>query len=603
MDATNPRSRSQDSALSGAIAHRSNDTLVRRSFPVLVIGLLAAFNIGGSGAARAQTNQSQNDDSYTIRGKVVNSVTHAAVPRALVFSTDNHYAKLTDEEGHFEFKLPKPQSGQNGGGQTEFSTFSGAGTVVSRLMTIGGVIVMARKPGYFQSAPGQPSAREDGESSAEVTIELVPEALVTGRVNLAASDGTNNMQVTLYRRQVHEGHAQWVPANSTTTRANGEFRFANLQAGDYKLFTQDSQDRDPVMYNPRQLFGYPPVYYPAASDFESAGIIHLKAGDAFSATLTPSRTEYYPVRLGLANPELGGVNVEVETQGHRGPGFSLGYNPNNSSIQGLLPNGNYRIAVTKYGENGGAGALDFSVNGGPAQGPSVTLAPNSLIGVRLTDERTKADNTLAQGPRNLLNAMNITFVSTDGFGQVNYMRLRPPLSPEDETLVFGDLHPGSYRVRSRCQPWGYVASLSSGGTNLLQQPVVVGIGAAVPGLEITIRDDGAMVTGSLDNWPPPGRREQANNFSGSVPTVVLLPAVDGPGQFCQAWASPNGDFSFQQVAPGEYLALAFDHLPEDLEYDTAEAIKKLEPKGKRIRLVVDQKEHVQLTLNASGGSD
>jgi hypothetical protein len=485
-----------------------------------------------------------------------------------------------------------------------YSTFSGAGTVVSRVMTTGGIILMARKPGYLQSTPGQPSLRGDGESSAEVIIELVPEALVVGRVNLAANDGTNNMQVTLYRRLVHEGHAQWVPANSATTRANGEFRFANLQAGDYKLFTQDSQDRDPVAYNPRQLFGYPPVYYPGASDFESAGIIHLKAGDAFSATLTPSRTEYYPVRLGLANPELGGgVNVEVETQGHRGPGFSLGYNPNNSNIQGLLPSGNYRIAVTKYGENGGSGSLDFTVSGGPAQGGSVALAPNPAIGVRVTDERTKADNTLAQGPRNLINAMNFTFVSADGFGQVNYMRLRPPLSQDDDTLVFGDLQPGSYRVRSRCQPWGYVASLSSGGTNLLQQPLVVGIGAAVPGLELTIRDDGAMVTGSLDNWPPPGRREQPNNFSGSTPTVVLIPTADSTGQFCQAWTSPNGDFSFQQVAPGEYLALAFEHLPDDLEYDNAEAIKKLEPKGKRVRLVVEEKEQLKLTLNASGGSD
>lgn len=569
-----------------------------------VAALWTAFALAGSGAARAQPGQTQDEDSYTIYGKVVNSVTRAAVPRALVFSTDNHYAKLTDEEGHFEFKVQQPKSDQNAGSQTVYSTFSGPGTVVSSVITTGGVILIARKPGYFQSVPGQPSPNADREIPAEVTIELVPEALVTGRVNLASNDGTSTMQVTLYRRQVHEGHAQWVPANSTTTRANGEFRFANLQAGDYKLFTQDSLDRDPVAYNPRQLFGYPPVYYPAASDFDSAGSIHLKAGDTFSATLTPSRTEYYPVRLGLANPELGGgINVEVETQGHRGPGFSLGYNGNNSSIQGLLPNGNYRIAVTKYGENGGAGSLDFSVNGGPVQGPSVTLAPNSLIGVRLTDERTKADNTLAQGPRNLLNGMNITFVSTDGFGQVNYMRLRPPLSQDDETLVFGDLQAGSYRVRSRCQPWGYVASLSSGGTNLLQQPLVVGVGAAVPGMEVTIRDDGAMVTGSLDNWPPPGRREQANNFSGSVPTVVLLPTADSTGEFCQAWTSPNGDFSFQQVAPGEYLALAFDHLPEDLEYDNAEAIKKLEPKGKRIRLVADQKDRVQLTLNASGGSD
>lgn len=234
-----------------------------------LIGLL------GVPMARAQTGAAQDDHSYTIRGTVVNSVTQAAVPRALVFSIDNHYAQLTDDEGHFEFKVQGRPSRQNGGSRT---------------------VLAARKPGYFQGEPGQPSRHGESESSGEVTVELVPEALVTGRVNLAANDGTSTMQVTLYRRQIQQGHARWVPANSTTTRANGGFRFANLQAGDYKLFTQDSQDRDPVAYNPRQLFGYPPVYYPGASDFESAGTMHLKAGETFSATLTPRRTEYYPVR-------------------------------------------------------------------------------------------------------------------------------------------------------------------------------------------------------------------------------------------------------------------------------------------------------------------
>ena len=569
----------------------------------VLVGVLVSLWVVGNAAAWAQAAQSQSEDSYTIRGKVVNSVTHAAVPRALVFSADGRYAKLTDDAGHFEFKVPAEQPQQGSLSQTGY--FGGSNLArPSSMVVMTSVPLLARKPGYFQSLSGRPATGGEGESSAELTIELVPEALIVGHVNLAANDGTSNMQVTIYRRQVHEGHGQWVPGNSTTTRANGDFRFANLQAGDYKLFTQDTLDRDPVAYNPRQLFGYPPVYYPSASDFESAEVIHLRAGETFAATLTPSRTEYYPVRLGVTNADTGGgLNVEVETQGHRGPGFTLSYNPNIGSVQGLLPSGNYRLAVTKYGQDRATGQLDFSVSGAPAQGPGVTLAPNALIEARVKDERTKADNTIAQGARNLLNALNLTFVPADGFGQVDYMRLRPPLSAEDETLVFGDLPPGSYRVRSRCQPWGYVAAVSSGGTNLLQEPLVLGLGAGVPPVEVTIRDDGAMVTGNIENWPPPGQRNSRNGFSGQVPTVLLLPAVDSAGQFCQVWASPNGDFAFQQVAPGEYLAIAFDHMPEDLEYDNAKALEKLAAKGRVLRLVVEQKEHVQLTLNAAEGSN
>lgn len=561
-------------------------------------GAAAALN----GPARAQAAQSQDEDGYTVRGRVINSVTRAPVPRALVFTADNRYAKLTDDEGHFEFKMPHEQPQQ--GSRSETGYFGGSHlTRPSSLVVLTGVPLLARKPGYFQSTPQQSGTYGEGNGSQELTIELVPEALIAGRVNVAANDGTNTMQVAIYRREVREGHGQWVPANSTTTRASGEFRFANLQAGDYKLFTQDMQDRDPVAFNPRQLFGYPPVYYPAANDFESAAVIHLKAGDTFSATLTPSRTEYYPVRLGMANADsLAGIRMELETQGHRGPGFSLGYSSNNT-IQGLLPNGNYRLEVTKYGEIRATGLVDFSVNGAPLQGPSATLLPDAVIEARVRDERTKGDNGIAPGARNLLNMMNLAFIPTDGFAQVDYLRLRPANSPDDERLVFGDLQPGSYRVRARCQPWGYVAAMRSGETDLLQQPLVVGLGAAVPPLEITVRDDGAMVTGSIENWPPPGQPQGLGGFSESPPTVVLLPTAGSGGQFCQTWTGPKGEFAFQEVAPGEYLAVAFDHLREDLEYDDPKVMEKLESKGKVLRVVADQKERVQLGLNAGGGSD
>lgn len=130
-------------------------------------------------------------------------------------------------------------------------------------------------------------------ASSEITISLMPEALIIGHVNLPTNDGTDKIQVEIYRREVQDGRAHWVSAGRTQARANGEFRFANLRKGDHKLFMDELLDRDLLTFDPRgQLYGYPPVYYPAAADFEEASILHLKAGEAFPASLTPSRREY-----------------------------------------------------------------------------------------------------------------------------------------------------------------------------------------------------------------------------------------------------------------------------------------------------------------------
>jgi hypothetical protein len=438
-------------------------------------------------------------------------------------------------------------------------------------------------------------------ASSEITISLTPEALITGRVNVPTNDGTNELQVEIYRHEVQDGRAHWVSAGTTRARANGEFRFANLHAGDYKLFTNELLDRDLLTFDPRgQLYGYPPVYYPAAADFEDASIIHLKAGETFPASLTPSRREYYPVKVNVMNSALGaGYNTTVGRQGHRGPGYSLGYNQNENAIQGMLPNGNYTVELVKYGENSATGKLNLSVNGAAVEGPSLMLVPSNSIEVRLRDERTKSTNAQP----GLLRNFGVRLVPRDEFGGANTVGIQPPKNPEDETLVFTNVSPGSYWVRAAgVTPWGYMAAVSSGSNDLLRQPLVVGFGAATPPIEITIRDDGAQIDGSVENWRKEERPAVIHGFSRSgQAVVVLLPIADSTGQFRQTWISSNGDFNLPQVPPGEYRVIAFDRWPEDLEYENAEAMQKYESKGQLLRVVAGQNEHLHLAL--SSGSE
>src|SRR5258708_5346131 len=80
--------------------------------------------------------------------------------------------------------------------------------------------------------------------------------------------------------------------------------------------------------------------------------------------------------------------------------------------------------------------------------------------------------------------------------------------------------------------------------------------------------------------------------------AVFLPIADSTGQFRQTWISSNGDFNLPQLPPGEYRAIAFDHLPEDLEYESAETIRKYQSRGQLLRVIASQSEHLRLSLES-----
>jgi hypothetical protein len=578
----------------------SRDSLLATRCPLPCRTALACFLallviFPASVSASPQSSDSSAGDSVTIRGTVINSATQAAVPRALVFTADNRFAKLTDDEGHFELKVARPQPPPPSEGQS-FAPRPGAqGTTVQT------TLVIARKPGYFDGFSNQLTI-DSGTSDppSDLRISLTPEALIIGRVSLPSNDGSDKIQVAIYHHQVQEGTPQWLPAGSVMSRANGEFRFANLRAGDYKLFTQELVDQDPVtmgLNGPR--FGYPPVYFPSAADFESAALIHLKAGQTFSASLSPSRREYYRVQLNIANPPAQGLSVSVEPQAHRGPGYSLGLNHSDNTIQGMLPNGAYTVEVQSYGPEGGFGSLNFSVNGAPVVGPTVAFVPSSAILVTLRDERTKGDNTTFPLSTNLLNVFQVRLISTDEFRHTGPLVAQSSQNPEPGSAQISNVPPGSYRIRRACNPSGYVAAMNSGGKDLLQQPLVVGPGAAVPPLEVTIRDDGAQLEGKIEDWPSPASPSAASGFRSfgpNSPVILLLPMPDSAGQFCRAWASSSGDFNFQQVPPGDYRALAFEHLPEDFDYQNREAMQQYESKAQELHLAAGQKQQLRLTL-------
>jgi hypothetical protein len=557
---------------------------------LLAIGCVLARRTAG------QALPSDNPQNNVVYGTVVNSVTHEPIGRALVYSGDNRFAALTNGEGHFEFTLPEAPETGTGDGITSGDSQSGPRRSSSFFSWL-----MARKPGFLDDPHQRSQVR--AAPGTELTIPLMPEALIKGRVTLSTGDPAIGMNVQLFTTRVREGTPRWDQAGTMRTNSNGEFRFSELQPGTYKLATHEFMDNDPVVTVPGgQLYGFPPVYYPNATDIDGAVTIQLAAGQTFPADLSVVRQPYYDVRIPVAGQEGSpGLNVTIAPQSHRGPGYSLRYNQQKQRIEGQLPNGNYLVEATAYGQIPASGVVNIAVAGAPLESSEMALSSNSGIILNVKEEFTSPDSnhsgTWSDGKHSFSMHgarldLNVRAEGADDFALRRGGSLRPPMGPNDDAMVLENLAPGKYWLRLDASR-GYVASASVGGVDLLHEPLVVMPGSNRP-IDITMRDDYAEIEGSLAGV---SAVTMTPDPSGSPPAYVYcIPLPDSPGQFRDLGVSSDGTFHDQRIAPGAYRVLAFSNRQLNLAYRDPEAMRAYETKGQVIQLSPGEKGTVQLPI-------
>jgi hypothetical protein len=552
----------------------------------IVVGAMAcgAVALGQEGAETKTT-------TVVVRGRVLNKVTGEGIGRALVTTAGDQYAVMTDDRGQFEMNIV-----ENGQAQAGFaSRTTGPGRTIL-LSTVAGQAFLARKPGYLETGYLRHSLKPTEESS-EVTFYLLPEALIVGRVNVPGTEGEVRIQCELYRKMWSGGRETWQPAGQFTTWANGEFRFSELPAGTYKLITHEQMDRDSLAGRAgAELTGYPPIYYPNTTDFTLATPIAVKAGETAQANLTVARRNYYPVKIPVRNAQASqGVSVVVHPMGHWGPGWSLGFNPMEQTIEGMLPDGNYTVEVEAFGDPGSTGMGNFAVNGAALQGAGLNMVPNASVTVNVREEFQNGDTTLYGGgvatnpqgeQERRINAEIMLMPSEESSGG-RHGQPSAAQSKEGEAAKIANVRPGQYRLVVHAYA-GYVSRAESGGVDLLKHPLVVGMGGEVPPIDVTLRDDGGEVSGSVEETSG----IPVNATLGNYPTrfVYLIPIEGTPGQTQVMGSGEQGAFRMaQQVAPGTYLVVAYENGANEELPGSEEKMKRLEGKGQVIHVEAGEK--------------
>ena len=559
----------------------------------------AAIALGcvlGAGLARAQSTDGSGDTVYRLHGSVVNGVTGKPLARALVVSQDRLLAAMSDNEGNFSIEIRVPA--QPGSSTTNAAMMrSGFARFRNRLF------LNVQKPGFVFPADPVSVALDDTLSSTSLKLTLMPSATIAGMVSAANTDSVANVRVLLLSRQVgNDGRRRWMPAGESTVDSRGQFHFFELRPGEYSLMSLEWRGDPPRPLRTSAVTEmYPPTFNGDRPNLEAAEKIHLHYGDNVRTELHLHEATYYPVTLPVTKlPGKGGVNVRLQGLS-RFSGYVVRYNAKAGAVEGVLPTGHYDLLLTNQVEakgpeqaSPGYGSASINVENAPLQAAPLVLNPSAPIVVKLHEQLTATTDveqprtrggqqglTIGQ-PQVSMPPMQLMLEPEDGMG--SYMGVHDPSESDDE-MMLKNVPPGKYFVRAQSFH-GYVASMSSGVTDLMQGPLVVGAGGEADPIDVTVRDDNPKLTGTVN---------VGNEAISDLIFVLVLP-TDASGQFVETAADPQGRFTVNNLAPGSYRVLAFRHRPRPLAYREPGGLSQFDGKGSTITAAAGQTVQTQVEL-------
>jgi len=541
----------------------------------------SAVLIGTAGGAQAQ--QLGGEDKFSLRGRVVNAVTGQAVAGALVEVV----------------------------GGARNAQFSGAdGAFLFKDLDRGEYVVFAKKPGYFNDreagqyragfdVPWVDTSRQSVPSDEEAVVKLTPEGVISGRVEDEKGRPLEGVNVQAEMWMVSNGtkRLQPWPGGSVQTDDEGDFRIAELPAGDFYLkFSEQGGSlvfreipaqpkRRKTTEEEEDKQGYGTQYYPGVADIALASSVRVRAG-----VDTPIQQTLEPLRLfevaGVVRGAPSGEAFSVMLTG-AGTGEPRGKaqafpKTGEFRIEGV-PTGRYLLTAMAQD----ASAERFSRRPSPLVGQAIIevssdiaglnlmLGHGTTIGVRMYESATKADDSGHH--------VRVDLQSTEFPQQTQQLLLPPPVTDVRAPRAFENVGPGTYAVEAWPEGWGYVASLRCAGTDLLKEDLRVGAGTSVAPIEVTLRNDGAHLNiSAVENGKP-------------VTARVIVYSEDYPKRSVQvmAWATSVADVA--NLAPGTYRLVATRGVRE-LEFRNPAAMARYLTQAQTVTLGPEARVNVQVEV-------
>ena len=280
-------------------------------------------------------------------------------------------------------------------------------------------------------------------------------------------------------------------------------------------------------------------------------------------------------------------------------GLSLNYNAANHAFEGYLPGGGYDLRIVSQGQEPLCATAHIHVSGAAVLAGAVTLHPIPEVPVVVDRQFTQS-----QGDAQDLNRGGYFFTlqAQDPGGytvvgnQTRGINAPPPASS------FVRASSGTYHFIINAGG-GYVASVNSGGVDLMQSPLVIDDDVAPAPIYVILRDDYATLTGRIRQPSPPATQSANSPATQSAYTnlaifVTAIPLDRPESQANNLFGVSNDRFTLPNLAPGHYLILASHDQQSlfNLEYRNPDVLRDLTTQGATVTLSPGQKDDIEVPL-------
>jgi protocatechuate 3,4-dioxygenase beta subunit len=540
----------------------------------------------------AQQKETTTPETCTVEGVVLRAGTDEPLRKALVMllrveGQRRPYTTTTDFSGRFLLKGFEPgryrlRAHRNGYASQSYG---------------------AKRPGDLG---GTTLTLLAGQTLRDITLRLVPAAVIAGRVADEDGEPMAGVQVEILRPYYERGKRQLTPFGWRETDDRGEYRAHGLAPGRYYLratyrgemrmgmvggfaFSREAGDTSAEE-------SYAPTYYPGTPDLSMATPVEVRAGEELTGIdFTLLTTRAVRIRGRVVNSITGqpgrGVNLMLVPRSAATRGFSY---TNQSFVQD--PQGEFEIPGVTPGSYS-LYAMWWDGDRGYSARAQIEVANSDIEGIQLVIGRgteLRGRVRVEGGELDLSNDLIVSLESAvEGIvfgGQAGRIR-------KDGTFSLSNVAEGEYFVQIGLLPEGsYLKSVRMGGEELADGRLVVGEGQAGGNLEIVISAAGGRVEGVVAD-------ENGAAVAGALVVLVPEPSRRAKTRWYQTSTTDQyGQFSLKGVEPGEYQLFAWDHV-ESGAYQDDEFLRPYEEHAVAVRVEEGSQQVVQLRLIESGDAE
>jgi len=517
-------------------------------------------------------------DQCTVQGVVLKAATGEPLRKATVeIWQEGILGKrsdaATDGTGHFELKNLDP-------GQYRLS--------VER----NGYV----RQEYGQTKPEGPSSfltLSPGQKVSDITIRLIPAAVITGHVYNEDGEPVQGAQVLALRYAYADGQRELAHAGEARTNDLGEFRIYGLAPGQY-VVEADKQPRFFALLKAEP--GYVPIYYPGVFDADRATPIAVRAGDEFpSVDITLQTTHTLTLRGHVISGVSGGPALRAQvyllsqgatTSGRHVTSQSFVNDPQGVfELRNVTP-GAYFLYAFLYEE----GKAEFArqpieVADANLDGITLTVAPGVNIKGRLRVEG-KLDSSVGSFQVSLSPKNTRPYL-----GGIPSDAAKP-----NGSFVLKNASDDEYEINVDGLPGGYfLKSARLDGVDALTAGVTIDAKQAPGLLDILVSPDGARIDGVVSKDQQP--------FQGASVTLVPEPPHRGEKRlFKSTTTDPLGHFVLQGIPPGDYKLFAWESIDPEASR-SPDLLRPFENRGESMHITEGSLLSVQLDLIPAKDSD